>query len=203
MLMSRDQTPENRWGGRAARGAKMAFAATAALLSAGWAMPAHADETSQSEVRTVVLERLGLTKVRDMDFGDVLASNVAGQVVMVADGDSNDGAVCTGSGGVTQFGDCQAAAFGGQGTGGRFILLRLIGSNTVTLTGPGDDMIVSNLTLEHDGSLQGFSFFGITFYRLQDPTGVFLFRVGGTLAVNANQSPGEYSGEFTVDVNYY
>jgi len=201
--MSRDQTKNFRKGGWATRCAKTAVAAAAALCSAVWAMPAYADTIAQSESRVVVLERLGLTKVRDMDFGDVLASNAAGQVVMVADGNSNDGAVCTSSGGVTHFGDCQAATFGGVGSSGRFILLRLIGSNIVTLTGPGDDMVVSSLNLQHDGSLQAFSFFGFTFYQLQDPTGVFLFRVGGTLAVNANQAPGEYSGEFTVDVNYY
>ena len=38
--------------------------------------------------------------------------------------------------------------------------------------------------------------------RIVHPTGIFYFRVGGTLNVGANQAVGTYTGTFDVDIFY-
>ena len=39
-------------------------------------------------------------------------------------------------------------------------------------------------------------------FRIADPQGIFLFRVGGTLNVNAGQLPGVYTGTFDIRLDY-
>lgn len=145
-----------------------------------------------------IFGQLSITKVADMDFGNI-AGPVAGTVLMTAT--TSPG--CTASGGLVQSGTCQPAEFGGAGESGRIVRIKKPPSNLITLTGPGTAMTITNLVL--DGSpgltlIQATS--GFSRFRIDDPNGIFDFRLGGTLNVGANQAPGVYTGTFDITIQY-
>ena len=82
------------------------------------------------------------------------------------------------------------------------VFCRPIG-RTITLTGPGADMTVTNITINGDPLLIPVqSNPNWERFRIADPQGIFLFRVGGTLNVNAGQLPGVYTGTFDIRLDY-
>ena len=145
-----------------------------------------------------IVEPLTILKTRDMDFGKIVGI-AAGTVAMTAD----DAATCTESAGLVQTGVCTSARFAGSGETGRVIRIRKPQGDTIDLTGPGTDMTVTNFVI--DGSPELFQLNnsnGFNRYRIDSANGGFVFRVGGTLNVNANQTPGVYTGTFTIQVDY-
>lgn len=154
--------------------------------------------TAAGEAEVVVVRPLQLSKARDLDFGRIASRPTAGTVtVNPATGN------CTKTGAILHIGGCASAEFVGMGTRNQLVYIQV--QNVTQLTGPGAPMNFSNLQLDGGADL-GFSLFqifGWSVYRINPTNGIFDFRVGGTLNVNANQAPGTYHGSFNVRIEYY
>lgn len=149
-------------------------------------VPAQAEAASRSGAANVVaLRPLSLVKTEDLDFGTVIAGPTAGTVTINA----NTGARTTTGGAIASGGTPRRAEF--QGVGRLGILSIVSISPAPTLTNGTGGTMTSTLAVQ-----------GGTGIRLFTGTGVQIFRVGGTINVGANQQPGDYSGTFTLTVNY-
>lgn len=181
------------------------FAAFVLLVALALPQQAMAQASANGKPRLVVLEPLSVTKINDMDFGDVLATTTAGTVVMDPTSDATTDPTCTATGGLIQLNTCQPAEFGGLGQTNRIVRIKH-GAQTITLTGPGADMTVTDPSIDGSPDLQfvngNMGSNGFTRWRIISADGSFLFRIGGTLNVNANQAPGVYTGTFTMQVEY-
>lgn len=213
---------------RAARGGGLCLL-IAVLYAAG--MPSAAQAQSQSGAHRqatpaaiAVLERLRLTKLANMDFGKiVLATNAGGTIELSPE----DTATCTLTGDLIRTNTCRAAEFGGAGDQGKQVRFRLPNGNSVALTGPGQDMLLTNFSIGIDHGLTEVTTPGNSGnsngnggggggaggggntgpggwarYTISDSTGVFGLFIGGTLNVNANQAGGVYTASFAVRVDY-
>ncbi len=160
--------------------------------------PAIAQGNDSSEVRISLVEPLSITKIADMDFGYVIGLS-AGTIVMTP----STSPTCTATAGLIQSGVCRPAEFGGAGPTNQRIRIRRPPGNSITLTGPGADMTVTDFTIGAGPDLTFVQNNPIWVrYRINSADGVFFFRVGGTLNVNANQAPGVYSGTFNIQMDY-
>jgi Domain of unknown function (DUF4402) len=181
-------------------------AALALALAAGFGQPALAGPTDTGAAAAVaevaVMEPLQLVKMRDLDFARIGPTPTAGTVVL----NPNDNS-CTATGGLLHIGTCQAAVFGGMGA--RRMIVRINAPTTITLTGPGQAMVIDTITLDTVPDLQlqpngngNGNGNGNRRYRIVSNSGIFAFNLGGTLRVNANQAPGVYSASFDVTAVY-
>lgn len=84
-----------------------------------------------------------------------------------------------------------AAEFTITGDGDATFTIELPANGFVKLTGPGPDMTVNDFTRTPSAAEVQLS-----------PGGAQTLSVGGTLNVGSSQTPGAYSGTFTVIVNY-
>lgn len=166
-----------------------------ALAFAPFAAPsAHAQNNTQGEAEAIVLRPLSFFKVNDLDFGDIIASTTAGTVRLYPDGSR------TRTGGVTLAGsDGEPARFAGLGSYNREVNISL-GANQIWITGPGAQMRVRNF--EIGSTPTAILSTSPTRFRIANALGNYNFPVGATLDVNANQAPGDYSGTFTITLNY-
>jgi spore coat protein U-like protein len=170
------------------------LAVFALFLGATVASPALAQNSAQSEAEAIVLRPLSFFKVNDLDFGSIIASGTAGTVRLQPDGTR------TRTGGATLAGnDAEPARFAGLGTPNRQVNISL-GANQIFITGPGAPMRVRNFEI---GSTPT-AILSTTPLRFNIATalGNYNFPVGATLDVGANQTPGDYSGTFTITLNY-
>jgi Domain of unknown function (DUF4402) len=172
----------------------------AALLAATAGAPALAQSTQgptgtrQAEAKSIVLRQLSFFRVQDLDFGDIIAGPTAGVVRIFPDGTR------TVTGGVTVVGTTyQPARFAGLGSFNQQVLIS-VSSNTIQLTGPGAPMTVSQFDI---GSTPT-AILSTTprRFRITSTNGQFNFPVGARLAVGANQAAGDYSGSFSITLNY-
>lgn len=165
------------------------FAAT--LLASGSAALA---ESEPGPTRTVILRPLSFVTVNDLDFGDMIASGMSGQVRLFPDGTR------TATGGVTLVGNRQQpAVFSGYGTRNQQVLISM-SSNSITLTGPGAPMTV---TMWEIGSTPTAILSTVPRrFRITSASGIFTFPLGARLSVGANQAPGVYTGNFSITLNY-
>ena len=166
-----------------------------ALLSAPFAAsPAWAQASSHGEAEAIVLRPLAFFKVNDLDFGDIIASGTAGTVTIEPDGSRSrtGGVTLAGSGG-------EPSRFAGLGSFNRQVNISL-GANTIFITGPGQQMRVR--TFEIGSTPTAVLSTSPTRFRINTALGNYNFPIGATLEVNANQAPGDYSGTFTVTLNY-
>ena len=167
------------------------------LAMPGMARAAPADTAAASATAEIVLVApTSLTKTRDMVFGKITQSPVAGTVVLNA-----ATATCTTTNGLTRLGTCQPAQFAGRGT--RFMQVRVTAPTAIQLTGPGEAMTLDTFRIGTSADLvlvTGTASDGR--YRIVAGSGIYGFGVGGTLRVNANQAPGVYTGTFDVTVVY-
>lgn len=171
-----------------------------AALGALWLLgsPAHAQSTSNVDARTVLLDPLSLAKLSDMDFGDLIVTT-GGTVVLSSDPVTT----CVTTGGVVHTQECQPATFAGLGQPNQRIRVRRPVGRIITLTGPGADMTVTDLTIDGGATLNRVnSNPNWERFRINTFDGVFIFRVGGTLNVNPNQLPGVYTGTFDIRIDY-
>ena len=174
--------------------AQRGLAAFALLFAPAAASPALAQNSTQSEAEAIVLRPLSFFKVNDLDFGDIIASNTAGTVRILPDGSR------TRTGGVTLAGnDGEPARFAGLGSYNREVNISL-GANQIFITGPGTQMRVRNF--EIGSTPTAILSTTPTRFRIASTLGNYNFPVGATLDVNANQAPGDYSGTFTITLNY-
>ncbi len=175
-------------------------AALGALLSALAATPALAQSTqgptgtNRAEAKTIVLRQLSFFRVQDLDFGDIIAGPTAGEVRILPDGTR------TTTGGVAVVGSThQPARFAGLGSLNQQVLIS-VSSNTIQLTGPGTPMILSQF--EIGSSPTAILSTTPRRFRITSTNGQFNFPVGARLAVGANQAAGNYSGSFSITLNY-
>ena len=156
-----------------------------ALLAptAGQAAPVAPPANPSS--RVTLMRPLTLTKLRDMDFGE-LGVTGAGTAVINAVTDT-----MTTTGGVVSVGGTpHAAIFRGVAQGNAVVIIRIPnGGINLTRVGGTETMIVDNFTISGDKK-------NVVAKEL------FTFSVGGTLHVNANQVDGVYVGTFDVEVQY-
>jgi len=146
---------------------------------AGFSDAANAAETTARGSATV-LTPTAVSKVDDLQFGTIISGSVDANVTM-----SDTGNFICGTG-LTCSGTHKASAFNVTGTGNQVVTLEM--DATVKLTnGPGDSM---------DAALS------TTSSTLTLSNGAGSFKVGGILAVKANQPSGSYAGEYNVTVNY-
>lgn len=143
--------------------------------------------TATAPARAITIRPLSLLNLGDLDFATNAAGATAGTVIIDP---TND--VRTTTGGVV--------AAGGTPLAARFITyggpLQTIQVNrgplpVLTRVGGGATMNVTNLTL--NGPVN----------RFLTGAGLLDLRVGGTLAVSANQLAGTYSGTFQIIVTYF
>jgi hypothetical protein len=148
--------------------------------------PAHAAGTT-SGASAIALRPLSLLNLRDLDFAINVSGPTAGTVVI----DPNtDGRTTTG-GVIAAGGTPQAAQF--YTYGGPLQTIQVFRGPLPVLNraGGGATMNVTGLTLNGPTT------------RFLNSAGLLDLRVGGTLAVGANQLSGSYSGTFQIIVNYF
>ena len=179
-------------GTRHSRGAACVLTIAAIAASAAPYVPARAADMNGTANAAVVRPNT-LIKTGDLDFGTLLSGPVGGTITI--DPVTNwRGA----TGGATLVGnDGRRAVF--QGTGGIF-LITVSGSTSATLTraGGGAAPMTASLVRAATTSGGGIALLGATLL----PNGVQTYYIGGTLTVPANQPAGDYSGTFTLTVNY-
>lgn len=174
--------------------AQRGLAALALLVAPAAASPALAQANTQGQAEAIVLRPLSFFKSNDLDFGDIIASGTAGTVTLGPDGSrSRTGGVTLAGGGG------EPARFAGLGTYNQNVMISL-SSNQIWITGPGQQMRVRNF--EIGSTPTAILSTTPTRFRIASANGSFNFPVGATLDVNANQAPGDYSGTFTVTLNY-
>lgn len=167
------------------------------LLVALTSAPAAYAKNASGQTNVTMVSALSLVKDSDLNFGDLIASNAAGTVIVDPD------SVRSASGGtITAGGTVSAARFQGFGLGGQRVKINppkggytlLHSDGVATLNMRDMTYAVDNvITLGRGNSGQ---------YRITG-VGPFTIRVGGTLDVGANQLPGTYTGTFEVRVNYF
>lgn len=144
-------------------------------------------QTDTAVAKAITLRPLSIVKLRDLDFGTLIAGPVVGTVTIDPDDDSRSTTGGVGAAG----GAPQAAQFYTYGGPRQYIQVTRGPLPTLARVGGGATMTVNQLTLN-----------GPTF-RYLNSAGVLDLRVGGELRVGANQMPGDYAGNFTITVTYY
>lgn len=182
--------------GRRAPGAALAVAAVLLAVSPARAAPSDT-ATAGATAEIVLVAPTSLTKTRDMVFGKITQSAVAGDVVINA-----ATSTCTTTNGLTRLGTCQPAQFAGRGN--RFMQVRITAPTSIQLTGPGQAMVVDTFRVSTSADLILVTGTALADgrYRIVSSSGIYGFGMGGTLRVNANQAPGVYTGSFDVTVVY-
>ena len=164
-------------GTRHSRGDVCALAIAVATAGAALCPPAHAADLNATANAAVVRPNT-LIKTDDLDFGTLLSGPAGGSVTInpVTNGRSA-------AGGATLVGnDGRRAVFQG----------------TLTRAGGGAAAMTASLVRAATTSGGGIALLGATLL----PRGVQTYFIGGTLTVPANQPAGDYSGTFTLTVNY-
>lgn len=177
--------------------------ALACLLLAGMlALPAAAQaaENGPNTASAILIKPLSIVKSEDMDFGTIIPG-AAGTVVL----DPTITPTCTVTGGVIRSGACQPAEFVGAGSVAQLVRVRIPPNARMTVSnGAGATMRVDNMTVNGSPDLLVVRLNQRTFrFLILHPSGIFYFRVGGTLNVGANQAYGTYTGTFDVDIQYF
>lgn len=164
-----------------------------ALAMGGPAIAATADrETADAQI--AIVRPLEFIRVENLHFGSVIRGATAGTVIVSPTG------VRTKTGGVTLNGSgFQAARFAGMGTANQNVDISL-GANQIFITGPGAPMRVHTFVIGSTPTATLST--AVQRFRISSSTGIFTFPVGATLDVGANQTPGTYTGTWTITLNY-
>jgi Mat/Ecp fimbriae major subunit len=156
------------------------------LLAIGATATAEAaTRNANGRARTVRPITINLT--RDLDFGRLIIAATNGRATINPRTDAR-----TRTGGVTLAGGGApgAARFAVSGTASRPVQVTLGPVPTLTRVSGSETMAMTALTM--NGGIN----------RTLTAAGTLDLRVGGTLAVAANQVAGNYAGTFTVTVDY-
>ena len=160
------------------------------------ALPANA-ATTTGTAKAVIVQNLSFFDVEDLEFGAFLSGATAGTVVVTP---AN---VRTATGGVTLVGGpvVQPARFAGKGTLNQIVAISMQSTpTTITRISGTETMIVETYVI---GSTPTAVLTTVPRnFRITGVSGIFNFPIGATLRVNANQTPGDYVGTFTVNLNY-
>jgi Domain of unknown function (DUF4402) len=144
----------------------------------------------------LVVERLSLLKVEDLDFGKIIPGTTAGTVSIAPDGarTASGGALGVAAG-------YHPASFAGYGFRNQSVLLS-VGSNSPTMTriGGSETMQFTNFTI---GSAPPTTLSTVPrSFLINSSTGMFAFTVGATLKIKARQEPGIYQGTFSIIITH-
>lgn len=173
-------------------------AAICALASISFGTPADA-ETVTMPTQAAIVTPLSLVKSGDMIFGNIAMPLAAGTVVLAP------ASTCTTTGGLVRTGICQAASFSGKGSANQVVKVNLP-NFPITISNGTQTMSITNRTFDAGTALNYLSGNvngnGAIRYRIVPASGIFTFRLGGTLNVGANQHPGTYTGTFSVSLDY-
>ncbi|WP_293881675.1 DUF4402 domain-containing protein [Sphingomonas sp.] len=135
----------------------------------------------------ITLRKLSILNLSPLDFATIIATPAAGTITIDPDDDSRSSTGGSmGAGGVPQ-----AAKFYTYGGPLQNLQVNRGPLPVLTRVGGGATMNVTGLTL--NGPV----------LRFLDAAGLLDLRVGGTLAVGANQATGTYTGTFQIIVTYY
>jgi Domain of unknown function (DUF4402) len=160
------------------------------------AMPVRAANTTGT-AKAVIVKNLSFFDVEDLEFGAFLSGATAGTVVVTP---AN---VRTATGGVTLVGGpvSQPARFAGKGTINQLVAISMQSTpTTITRVGGTQTMIVETYVI---GSTPTAVLTTVPRnFRITGVAGIFNFPIGATLRVNANQTPGDYVGTFSLTLNY-
>ncbi|MCL4671920.1 MAG: DUF4402 domain-containing protein [Sphingomonadaceae bacterium] len=161
---------------------------------------AHAAQTGPNTASAILVKPLSIVKSEDLDFGTIIP-DTGGTVVL----DPTATPTCTVTGGVIRSGVCQPAEFVGAGSVLQLVRVRIPPNARMTVTNAtGATMRVDNMTVNGTPDLLVVRLNQRSFrFIILHPSGIFYFRVGGTLNVGANQAQGTYTGTFDVDIQYF
>jgi hypothetical protein len=158
------------------------------------------NDAETADAIAAIMQPGTMTKLADMDFGQIAQPSIAGNVTMSPNFPS-----CTPSAGIIHMGACQPARFAVLGRKNWLVRIREMNGGTIVLTGPGGaTMTVSMLSLgttdmapaPGGGGPPGS--FGRQ--RITSDSGAAEFRIGGRLNIAANQMQGTYTGTMTIQV---
>lgn len=175
--------------------------ARAAMLIAGLLMGAMpgtlaAQDGDTAEGRTFVVTPLSFVKELDLHFGQIIPSDTDGTVTM-----DSAGNVST-TGGVIQVeGTQQPARFWGYGTFNQTVLINS-DANSYVLTRDGGTETMEMNTLLIGSQPPIVIDQNPRRFRIANPDGYFSFTIAGQLQVGADQTAGNYVGEFTIQLEY-
>ncbi len=163
-------------------------------LCAAFACALTPASAKTATIETVIVTPLSFVKVDDLHFGQMMASNQRGFVTL------NPDASRTSTNGIILVGSAHhPAKFAGYGLLGHTVLIT-ISSNSITLTGPGQDMRADQFTIGSTPSALLSN--NKKFITIRGSGGAFEFPVGARLRVNAAQAPGIYSGTWNIIAIY-
>jgi hypothetical protein len=137
-------------------------------------------------VSTSMAAAISIENTQGLSFGSFVAGS--GGTVTISHSD-----VRSAGGGVVLVSSSEGAAarFTVSGDALATYTIQLPGNNFVKLTGPGAEMAVNDFTSSPSGAGGDLGLLGSQ-----------TLSVGATLSVGSGQSTGDYSGSFTVTVNY-
>ena len=171
------------------------FACILAMATCAVSAPACA-ETEVVDAQVAIVERGTFFKVEDLHFGVVIPGATAGTIVVAPNGTR------TATGGITLTGNLHhAAEFAGRKPSGNSPVQLSVASNTIQLTGPGAPMTV-RLFRGNTNPGQVITTNPRNFQVQGQSNGAFELTVGATLDVNANQTPGTYTGNWTITLDF-
>ena len=131
-------------------------------------------------------EAMTISNTRSLSFGSFVAGT-GGTVTVSPQGQRS----ITGSVVALPSASGHSAEFTVSGDPDATYFIDLPGDSSVKLTGPGSDMWLTNFTSQPSGA-----------GGQLDGGGVQVLSVGATLEVGSSQTSGDYSGSFSVIVNY-
>ena len=152
--------------------------------------PAFAQASAPMVSKGLILKPLTLTKLSDLDFGDIIPSGrVGGDFVRIS---ATDGARTSPTATLAGTNVGGRARFGSSGLNNTFVFLELSPPPYAPLTNAsGNTLKLEYLVL--DGSA----------LRVLTPTSqVFFVGIGGEVLVRANQEEGVYTGTYTLTATY-
>lgn len=157
------------------------------------AVPARAD-TEAADSEAVIIRPLSFISFEDLNFGQIVASNRAGVVTIAPNGTrtATNGILLLGS-------QHQSSSFTGRGSFNQVVTIALA-ANTTQITGPGAPMRVRTFTIGTTPTIVLTT--APQRFRIGSANGIFIFNVGATLEVGANQAPGIYSGQWDITLEY-
>jgi hypothetical protein len=174
-----------------------------AALAALVPLPALAQQQDDASARTQlsIQEPGSIANVQDMHFGQITQQATAGTVVLAP----GAAATCTTTGALIRNGPCRAAEFSIYGRRNWKARMRTTNGGTVTLTGPGGaTMLMDTITIAYAGMSpsNGANGWNLGRYNIDSGNGMATFWLGGTLHVNAAQTPGVYNGTVVIQIQF-
>lgn len=167
------------------------------LCAAALASTAAMAQPGTGTTGVIVVRPLSFFATDDIAFGALLSGATAGTITVLPDGTR------TSTGGATPIGGgFLPARFTGFGTFNQLVNISMQATPiNITRVGGTQTMQVRNFTVGSTPTTVVLTTTPRTF-RIGSASGIFSFALGAQLVVGANQTPGDYRGNYTVILNY-